>query len=74
MFKLIQNRTSGYNSPRTNQGPLRRTLALWGQETAQGNVHPRKGIDGACVDLRGVDAIPQPKLSQIIGGTHVHSL
>ena len=44
--------TSMYNSPRTNQGPLRRILAFWGQDYL-GSVHLRKEttkrvwIDGA---------------------------
>ena len=35
-------KTSWYYSPRTNQGPLRRTLARWSQHYL-GSVHTRKG-------------------------------
>ena len=35
-------KTSSYDSSRTNQGPLRRTLARWRQHNL-GNVQPRKG-------------------------------
>ena len=45
--------TSGYDSPRTNQGPLRRTSAGWG------NTAKAVCIDATsyapCVDQRGVD-------------------
>ena len=52
---------SGYDSPRTNQGPLRRTLAFWGQRLP-GQYAPMKGSDGACVDQWGIYAIRQPTL------------
>ena len=46
-------KTSGYDSPRTNQGPMRRTFSFWGQKHCLGGVHSRREltervwIDGA---------------------------
>ena len=40
----FMGKTSGYDYPRTNQGPLRRTLAFW-----------CKGLPGQCAPTRGID-------------------
>ena len=55
----------GYESPRTNQGTLRRTSAS-GVKYYLCSVHPREEEDGAFIDRRGVDDILTPKLVQLI--------
>ena len=57
---------SGYDSPRTNQGPLRRTLARKRQHYL-GSGQPREGNDGSCLDRRGIDANRHPTLFQNVG-------
>ena len=60
---IVEN--SRYDSPRTNEYPLRRVLAV-GVKHCLGSVHPREGINEACVDRRGIDDIPIPTLRKFI--------
>ena len=65
--------TYGYDFPRTNQGPLRRTLARRRQQR-MGSVQPRKARDGSCVDRWGIDAKLHPTLSKIYGSLYCTNL
>ena len=51
--------TYGYDFPRTNQGPLRRTLAFW-CKGLPGQCAPTRGIDGR----RLVDGASMPSINQ----------
>ena len=48
-------KTYGYDSPRTNQGPLKMTLAKVGKN-CQETVSPTDATDRPLVDRRGIDA------------------
>ena len=61
----------GYDYPSTNHDPLKGTRAS-GVKHCLGRVHPRGGIDEACMDRRGVDPINLQKPRQVIVGTCVH--
>ena len=65
--------TYGYDFPRTNQGPLRRTLAHSRQHCLD-SVQPREAINSSCVDRRGFDTNFHPTLIQIDGSLAYTSL
>ena len=72
-LSLFVVETSVYESPRTNQGPLRRTLARWSQYCL-GSVHPRDAIDDPCVDQWEVVSNHLPKLINFVGSLSYTSL
>ena len=68
MLKSIPSKTTAYDSPRTNQGPMRRTLARVGK-SCQKTVSQTDAIDGPLVNQGDFDATVDCNLYKILEGS-----
>ena len=65
VFKSIYTRNEWVQLPKDQPRVVKEDPCKWSRHFL-GSVHPRKGIERACVDHQGVDAIRQLKFIQFI--------